>query len=206
MICLFLDTSSDDLFVSIKKDNDIIYTKIIGTKNDHSSYLIKTIREGLSKNNLNIRDVNKIMCTVGPGSFTGTRIGITVAKTIAWSLNIPVIPVSSLKQYVFEYSNYDYYVPVINERKDYIYYSIYDKDYNEVGNEKYSSKDEMINRIKELNGNILIISNDDFDDFEVKDKVINSSRLIDYYKNEEGINPHSLKPNYIKRIEAESKL
>ena len=206
MICLFLDTSSDNLTVSLVKDNNLIFNEVIKTKNDHSSYLVSTIRKSLSSNNLSVKDINKLFVTVGPGSFTGTRIGVTVAKTLAWSIGINVIPISSLKQYIYEYKNYDYYVSIIEEKRDNIYYCIYDKDYREICNEMFCSKDEMIKEISKLNGRILLISNEDYEGYTVKSQVINPVELINNCMDMVEINPHNLKPNYLKRIEVESKL
>lgn len=195
MIFLFLDTSSDNLVVSLLKNKKLLSTKMIKSLNDHSSYIVKTVREILNENNIKINDISKIFCTIGPGSFTGTRIGITVAKTIAWSLKINVVAVSSLKQYIFEYSNYDYYVPVIEDKKG-LYFSVYDKNYNEILSEKYIDKELLNDYLKEYKGKIKIIN---------EDKKINVEKLVEYYDSD-GINPHKLKPNYIKKIDAESKL
>lgn len=206
MICLFLDTSSDDLTISLIKDNNLIFNKIITTKNDHSSYLVATIRESLNVNKLSVKDINKLFVTIGPGSFTGTRIGITVAKTLAWSIGINVTPISSLEQYIYEYKNYDFYISIIEERRENVYYCIYDSNYNQIGNEIFCNKDEMIKELSKLEGNILLISNSDYEGYEVKKRKINSVMLINHCMNKEEINPHFLKPNYIKKIEVESKL
>ena len=194
MIFLFLDTSSENLVVSLLKDNKVIETNTIYSLNDHSTYIVKTIREILNNNNIKINELDKIFCTIGPGSFTGTRIGITVAKTIAWALNIKVVPISSLKQYIFSYDNYDYYIPVIEDKKG-MFFAIYDKNYKEIESEKYILKEEFDNYISNYQNSIII-----------KDKNIDVLKMINYYISNEGINPHELKPNYIKRIEVESKL
>lgn len=195
MIFLFLDTSFDNLVVSLIKNKKVIETKTIKSQNDHSSYLVKIIREILKNNDIKINEISKILCTIGPGSFTGTRIGITVAKTIAWSLNINVVPVSSLKQYIFEYSDYDYYVPVIEDKKG-LYFAVYDKNYDEISSEKYIDKELLNDYLKEYKGSIKIIN---------ENKKINIDKIVEYYDSD-GINPHKLKPNYIKKIDAESKL
>ena len=202
MISLFLDTSSKTLSVYIVKDNDIIYEKNITTNNDHSKYLVPSIDEGLKLNNLKPNDVNKCYVVTGPGSFTGTRIAVTVGKTFCYSNNINVIPVSSLKQYIFSLDNYDYYVSIIKDKGNRLYYGIYDKDYNDIVTDKYNYLEVFEEDISKLKGKIAIISEEGENTIKPKLDVI---KLMEYYKDKE-INPHYLKPNYLKKIEVEEKL
>ena len=143
------------------------------------------------------KDIDKIFVVNGPGSFTGTRIGVTVGKTLAFSNNINVIPVSSLKQYIFSKEGYDYYVSIINDKNNRLYYGIYDKDYNDIIIDKYLTKDIFDKDISKLEGNILTI--------DEKNQELDILKLIDYYKDKD-INAHELKPNYLKKIDAEEKL
>ena len=204
MISLFLDTTNEYLNVTLVKDKNIIYQKEMLTKNDHSSYLMPFINEGLKQNNLEAKDINLIYSAVGPGSFTGSRIGITVAKTIAFSLQIKVVPISSLKEYIYAYDSYDYYVPIIEDRQG-MYLSIYDKNYETILDETYDSFESLEKKLQNLDGKILIISDKNYEDYEVSKRKIDVLKLIEFNK-DNGINPHGLKPNYIKKIEVESKL
>ena len=197
MISLFLDTSSKKLEVILVKDNEIIGKKELESINDHASHLVPFIDEILKENNISTKDINKIYVVNGPGSFTGTRIGVTVGKTLAFSNNINVIPVSSLKQYIFSKTGYDYYVSIINDKNNRLYYGIYDKDYNDIIIDKYSTKEVYDKDISKLSGNTIII-----DDNNQKLDIL---RLMNYYKDKE-INAHELKPNYLKKIDAEEKL
>ena len=202
MISLFLDTSSKTLSVYIVKDNDILYEKNITTNNDHSKYLVPSIDEGLKLNNLKPSDINKCYVVTGPGSFTGTRIAVTVGKTFCYSNNINVIPVSSLKQYIFSLDNYDYYVSIIRDKGNRLYYGIYDKDYNDIVTDKYNYLEVFEKDISKLTGKIAIISEEGENTIKPKLDII---KLMEYYKDSE-INPHYLKPNYLKKIEVEEKL
>lgn len=205
MICLFLDTSGDTLIVSLIKDNNIIYNKKVESIRDHSTYLVNTINEAFKQNNLDIKSLNKIFVGIGPGSFTGTRIGVTVAKTLAYSLGIDLVPVSTLEEYIFNVDNYDYYVPVIEDKKDKLYFSIFDKDKNRLIDDSYGTLEEFLNYINKYN-NLVIISNKEYESYTVHKKEINVLNMINKLRSRESINPHLLKPNYIKRIEAEEKL
>ena len=197
MISLFLDTSSKKLVVILIKDNEILSKKELESINDHASHLVPFIDEVLKDNNMTTKDIDKIFVVNGPGSFTGTRIGVTVGKTLAYSNNIKVVPVSSLKQYIFSKTGYDYYVSIINDKNNRLYYGIYDKDYNDIIIDKYSTKDIFDKDISKLEGNILTI--------DETNQELDIIKLIDYYKDKE-INAHELKPNYLKKIDAEEML
>ncbi len=197
MISLFLDTSSKKLVVILVKDNEILSKKELESINDHASHLVPFIDEILKENNMTTKDIDKIFVVNGPGSFTGTRIGVTVGKTLAYSNNINVIPVSSLKQYIFSKEGYDYYVSIINDKNNRLYYGIYDKDYNDIIIDKYSTKEVYDKDISKLSGNTIIIDDNNQD--------LDILKLIDYYKDKD-INAHELKPNYLKKIDAESML
>ena len=205
MISLFLDTSSKRLSVFLVKDGNILYEKNLETINDHAKYVVPFIEEALKNNKLDTKDINKIFVVNGPGSFTGTRIGVTIAKTLAYSNNINVIPVSSLKQYIFLDDKYDYYVSMIIDKGDRLYYGIYDKDYNDIISDKYSTKDELKKDLDKINGKTIFISDKEIEEYNTIKQELNINKLIEYYKDKE-INSFSLKPNYLKKIEVEEKI
>lgn len=209
MICLFFDTSSDLLKVSLIKDNKIIFDKELHTKNDHSSYLVPTIDEAFKSNNIDFKELDEIIVGNGPGSFTGTRISIAVAKTYAFSFNIPVYMISSLEELIYDNDGYDFYVPIIEEKKENLYFSIFDKDKKRVMDDTYSSTEYMYKKLEELDGKILLIllSDKEYEKYDTVKASINALNIMKNIDvNNEKVNPHLLKPNYIKKIEAEAKL
>ena len=209
MICLFFDTSSDLLKVSLIKDDKIIFDKELHTKNDHSSYLVPTIDEAFKSNNIDFKELDEIIVGNGPGSFTGTRISIAVAKTYAFSFNIPVYMISSLEELIYDNDGYDFYVPIIEEKKYNLYFSIFDKDKKRVMDDTYSSTEYMYKKLEELDGKILLISlsNKEYEKYDTVKASINALNIMKNIDvNNEKVNPHLLKPNYIKKIEAEAKL
>lgn len=209
MICLFFDTSSDLLKVSLIKDDKIIFDKELHTKNDHSSYLVPTIDDAFKSNNIDFKELDEIIVGNGPGSFTGTRISIAVAKTYAFSFNIPVYMISSLEELIYDNDGYDFYVPIIEEKKDNLYFSIFDKDKKRVMDDTYSSTEYMYKKLEELEGKILLISlsNKEYEKYDTVKASINALNIMKNIDvNNEKVNPHLLKPNYIKKIEAEAKL
>lgn len=203
MITLFIDTCTEVLNVALIKDSIILGSSTISSS-EHSKYSMPEIEKLFKNNNINPKSVNKIMVTNGPGSFTGIRIGVTIAKTYAWACNINVIPISTLKAYALSYDGFDYYIPMIDARRGYVYAGIYNNKYEDVMQDSYISIDKLIEKVNVLN-NVLFISNSNFNDIETVSTKINIQKIYEYYKDEEGINPHALMPNYLKKTEAEEK-
>ena len=118
MISLFLDTCNKNIVIGLLEDNKLIDKTVYINDNNLSEKLLPSIKELLDKNNL-----NRIYVSVGPGSFTGIRIGLTVAKVMAWSLKIDIIPISSLEAIASTDSDYNYICPMIDARRGYVFAS-----------------------------------------------------------------------------------
>lgn len=206
MISLFFDTSSPRLIVYLIKDGNILYEKNILTKYDHSSYLVPSISEAFKNNNIDINELDNIFVGIGPGSFTGTRISVTDAKVLAMCLNVNLIPISSLQEFIYAVDNYDYYVPIIEEKNDNIYYAIFDKDKNRIMDDSYSNVDTLYKILDNYDGKIALITDRKDYKYETVGKKIDIIKMVDCLKNEKGINPHLLKPSYIKKISVEEKI
>lgn len=102
MKILSLDTSSKNAIVVITEDKE----KIIELNNEeektHSQKLMPMIEEAFQTSNLTLEDIGLIVCCLGPGSFTGVRIGIATAKAFADSKNIPTTGVNSLEVLAYQ--------------------------------------------------------------------------------------------------------
>ncbi len=208
MKTLYLDTSSSFLYTAILDDNNIVAEVKEKLGNNLSSYTLPRIEEMFTVKNISIDDINKIICVNGPGSFTGIRIGLTIAKTIAWAKNIPIIPISSLEAMAFSSDgNYNYVIPAIDARRDYFYASIYDNQNGcFVMNENYISKNALNVAIENLSGTKSFISNDLLDvDYDVQPYDPKIEKIYFYVKDREPVNPHSIDANYLKLTEAEEK-
>ena len=90
---LFIDTCSNCLIISTIINNKLDYFFIDKNNNDTSSKVMKVLKEAVC----DINTVDKIFVVNGPGSFTGIRVGVTIAKTIGFCLNIPIIKLSELE-------------------------------------------------------------------------------------------------------------
>ena len=99
MLTLSFDTSLDKTYIVLGEDSEILSSIEIRSdeKNYHSAYLISTIAEVLKKHNKTPKDIERIGVNIGPGSFTGIRAGVTVARVLAQETNAYTFGISSLE-------------------------------------------------------------------------------------------------------------
>ena len=192
---LFIDSATANLVVAIIIDNEIkyIFNKQVGS--DMSSSIMGVIDEAFQTSGIKPKDIDKIFAVNGPGSFTGIRVGLTVAKTMAWSLKIPVVPISSL-ELIASGTPSDNNIALIDARRGYVYAGGYDKELNNT----FEDKHILLENIKEGT----FISYDDIEN-AVKPN-IDVLKVIHKHEKDKGINPHKLNPKYLKLTEAEEKL
>ena len=93
---LVIDSATPHLYISLLDGEKVIEEYFQKGNNDHSVTLMPTIEEMFTKNKISINDINEIIIGVGPGSYTGVRIGVVIAKMFAWTKEIPVKTVSTL--------------------------------------------------------------------------------------------------------------
>ncbi len=96
---LTFDTSLDKTYVTLFENEETLASKTIENHDDkyHSAFLIAEIAEILKANSLKMQDIEAIGVNAGPGSFTGIRACITIARVIAQQLEVPVVSISSLE-------------------------------------------------------------------------------------------------------------
>lgn len=99
MITLAFDTCLDKMYAVLKKDGEILASRVVENHDNkyHSAYLISTLQEIMSENGIKPQDVDLIATNIGPGSFTGIRACVTVARVMAQQLNCKAVGVSSLE-------------------------------------------------------------------------------------------------------------
>jgi len=179
---LFIDTH-DSLITIALKTEEKLYIKTKESNYSHSIYVMPIIEELFSENNFDLKDLNKIIVVNGPGSFTGIRIGLTIAKTLAYTLNIDINTISSLKAYLVSSELTDANrMCIIEDNKGYYVLAVDDKN-NVLIEESY------VDSIPE--------------GYKIVNNSLDINKIIDYLKDEKSENVHHIKSNYVKRIEVE---
>ncbi|WP_313638406.1 tRNA (adenosine(37)-N6)-threonylcarbamoyltransferase complex dimerization subunit type 1 TsaB [Paenibacillus sp. FSL K6-0276] len=93
---LALDTSTAVLGVAVTEDGELLHEINASGERNHSVHLLPIIEQALQATGTTAAMLGGISVGVGPGSYTGTRIAVTAAKTLAWAWNVPVVGISSL--------------------------------------------------------------------------------------------------------------
>ncbi|MBP5678965.1 MAG: tRNA (adenosine(37)-N6)-threonylcarbamoyltransferase complex dimerization subunit type 1 TsaB [Bacilli bacterium] len=206
MRILYIDTSSSYLYSAIIENQKCIASVQEEYGQSLSEIALPKIVEMFDKNNLSPKDVDKIMVVNGPGSFTGIRIGITIAKVYAWSLQLPITTITSLEAMAISSKEEKIHVPMLNARRGYVYAAIYNKDMKVIHKPEHVKWEDLAKELESLK-DYEIISNDEFDwEVEQTPYVPDFVSIITKYKDKEPINPHAVNPDYLKLTEAEEKL
>lgn len=202
MISLFIDTSINNVSISIVKDGKILSIIQEDIPNEHSKYATSYVKKVIDEAGIDANDIDNILVVNGPGSFTGVRIGVTIAKTYGYLINKEIIPVSSLKGLAISSRKKEIVMSVITANRSNYYVGIYDSEYNEVISEQFVSNNRLLELINEYNP--YIVSND----FNVLGKYklnkvnLDVVEIVNYYKDKNTVNYHALVPNYLKLPQA----
>lgn len=186
MYTLFIDTHDKNILIILYKNNKILVCENVQTINKHSEVAMPTIDLVLKKANIDVSELNSVIVVNGPGSFTGERIAVTIAKTIAYSLNIPIRVIDALTIMALAV-NTDHKVVALEDRNG-AFVGEFDRDNNIIGNFQYLNKSVYA----EFKSNFDV--NTDVD--------VNYELVYDHVMKLTPINPHDVKPLYIKGISA----
>ena len=96
-IILNIDTSLETASVSISKEGIILSIQTNAIQRDHAAFVHIAINELLANENLNVSQLDAVGVTLGPGSYTGLRVGLSAAKGLCYALNKPLITVGTLQ-------------------------------------------------------------------------------------------------------------
>ena len=180
MKTLFIDTHLSDIIVILYENGIVVNKKEVINKKNNSEYMFPAIVEIIDN-----QKIDEIIVVNGPGSFTGVRLGVTIAKTLAYTLNIPIKTITSLevaalgsnsKKIALSDGNGYYIAEFTNEMKP-------QSDYKYINNEEYK--------------NISINTK------YTEEYVIDPIAIYNYMHDKKAINAHGVNPIYIKKIGVE---
>ncbi len=145
MLSLILDSANKELGVALAQDGTLLDEIRYEAWQRQSELMIPEIENIFKKNNVNPKEISEILVTKGPGSYTGVRIALTIAKVYGYALNIPVYAFSSLEVLA------DLEKPsicLINARSNRSYFAVYEKG-NAIVNDQVLTNDEVIKYVNE---------------------------------------------------------
>jgi tRNA threonylcarbamoyladenosine biosynthesis protein TsaB len=224
MKILAIDTSNQTLSVAVTDGNVVLGELTTNIKKNHSTRAMPAVDELMKKVQLKPIDLDRIVVAAGPGSYTGVRIGVTIAKTLAWTLKIPLVAVSSLEVIAQNGSYFDGAVcPIFDARRGLVYTGLY-KGGQSVENVTTLEEDrnillkDWLQKLKQLKEKILFIGNDvaihkEMIIEELQEQAVfapyvlhnpRASQLAFIGATREPVDLHTFSPSYLRLVEAEA--
>ncbi len=210
MLILSVDTSTSAGSVAIIEDKDLVGELYLQLKTTHSERVLNTIDTLLEFSRIDITDIDIFVASLGPGSFTGIRIGLSILKGFAAVSKKPLVGISSLDALAMEFKGEGEFAAFIEGRREEVFYSVYRKmggDLKQI--QDYSVANREI--IKTFPKNIGVFNSNDFFNFSLKGNLFAHNFALLGYKKFistedksifQGIN---ILPMYLKKSDAEIK-
>lgn len=134
---LSIETSTAICSVAIHNEGKLMANADLYLEKSHSNSLTPLIEQLIHHCDLQMKDINAIAVSSGPGSYTGLRIGLSTAKGLCYALDIPLISISSLESMTTQVLNFhkeghSIYIPMLDARRMEVFYKVSDADLVEV--------------------------------------------------------------------------
>lgn len=209
MKVLAFDTSSKALSLAILEDKQLLAETTINIKKNHSITLMPAIDFLMTCLDLTPKDLDRIVVAEGPGSYTGLRIAVATAKTLAHTLNIELVGMSSLLALVPSQQE-GLVVPLMDARRNNVYAGFYENE-NPVLPEAHLSFAEVLEQAKDAEqvtfvgevGAFAEQIQERLPQANYQETLPNAANLALWAWDKEVDSLHDFVPNYLKRVEAE---
>ena len=216
MKLLAFDTSSQALSVALTEDDTLLGKIDLNIKKNHSLTLMPAIDFLMTNAGLQPEDLDRIAVAQGPGSYTGLRIAVTTAKTLASTLNIDLVGVSSLAAIAANVDVASKVVPLIDARRQNVYAGIYENGLS-VSQEQHIELDKLMETLK--TEETLIFSGELANFRELIAQTLPQAKFVENAERRlpnayqiarlgagyEPVNVDTFVPEYLKKVEAEEK-
>lgn len=190
MYSLIIDSATKVLYIALVCDNKIVKEVYMKGEHDHAKNIVYLVDEALKTAKIEVDQLSKIIVGIGPGSYTGVRMGVTVSKIMASFKNVPLYKISTLK--LIASGNKGIVLSMVDARHNQSFAAIIDTN-----KDRYILDEGMYDNNTLLESNYEFVSNES--EFIVDPfYVISNSELVS--------NPDLLVPNYLRDTEAERNL
>ena len=214
MKILSIDTASDVCGVSILEDKKSIISLDTNTGRTHSENLMPMIENAFNQTNLSLNDIELITCDIGPGSFTGLRIGIATTKAFCDFSSIPCVGISSLTSLAYNVleniKDNDVVCSIIDCKNNNCYFALYEKK-NETFEILIEPQAESVNSCLAILKSYCedtLANSSEAEFFSHEFNILNSISLgiAGFEKSKLGINSEEILPLYLKKPQAQRQL
>ncbi len=188
MYTLIIDSATKVLYHALVKDQEVIYESYTKGQNDFAKNIVKIIEDIYNKFNITTKDLSKVVCGIGPGSYTGVRMAVTVSKMLAVFGNVPLYQISTLELMCSGYASKT--LATIDARRGNSFSAIYENN-KLVLNEALRNTEDVLKENYDIR-----VTEENYK--------VNPIKVIEYATHVE--NPHGLNPNYLQETEAERNL
>jgi tRNA threonylcarbamoyladenosine biosynthesis protein TsaB len=133
-LILNIDTSVETASVCLAKDGEALWLAVNEKQKDHASWLHPAIVEMLQQTGHGVSDLQAVAVSIGPGSFTGLRVGLSTAKGLCYARQIPLITIGTLEMMAFAAKDEmaDLLCPLIDARRMELFAAVYDKTLSQI--------------------------------------------------------------------------
>lgn len=222
MKILSIETSGKICAVALSEDDKLIKEEIIEDENTHSVKLMPLVDKLLNETNTKISEIDLFASDIGPGSFTGIRIGVATIKAFLDVTNKKVVGVSSLEALTYNLDTEEIICSLIDAKNENVYYGFFKREegiYREIETFGFDNINNIIERAKQKNKKIIFIGNGSIEYKDmIKSKIENAEIILDeeknklnarnlaliaYYKQNEALETSDFKPLYLRKSQAE---
>ena len=219
MKILSIETSGKICAVALTEYDNLIKEEIIEDENTHSIKLMPLVDKLLKETNTSIKDIDLFACDIGPGSFTGIRIGVSTIKAFIDVTDKKAIGVTSLEILAENVKEEGIICSLIDAKNNNVNCGLFEKSANEckqIEEFKFDNINNIIDLVKNKNKKIIFVGNGsiaykDMIEYEIENaKIIEDNNLnarnigkIAYIKKERAVDTQNLKPLYLRVSNAE---
>lgn len=224
MFVLGIEAATPVAAVAVVQDSKLLAESFVNNQRTHSINLLPMIKQVIEAAGLMPADLDGVAVSAGPGSFTGLRIGMTTAKTLAQVWSIPVVGVSTLDALAYPLANYRQLIcPILNARRNEVYAAVY-QDGEKISGPVAVSPDDLVRELSRRGREVFFVG-DGVPVYREKLTLLMGAQAhfapaslllprgaavaelgLERLRQGQGVDPLILLPQYLRQSEAEIKL